>query len=267
MINSIWKKSCALPLVEGRATSLFLMLLSLFVAHHLSAENPHQLYSIGTDAYKAKNYQQAIDAYEKLITEGYHTSEVYYNLGNAYYKNDQISQSILSYERALRLAPSDDDIRFNLKLANLKAVDRIIPVPQFFLFTKWNNLVAARSSRSWGIISIVCVWFALLAFAIYLFITRMRKVGFYSGLTLLVFAGFFSYLSYTQSQSEYGTGQAILTSTNTYMKSAPDTSGTDLFIIHEGAKLNILDRVGVWSKVRLADGKVGWLEQKTFTVI
>ena len=267
MINSIWKKHCSLPLTKGRAQSLVLMLLSLFAGNVLLAQNPQQLYTIGADAYKAKNYQQAIDAYQKLLADGYHTPEVYYNLGNAYYKSDQISQSILNYERALRLSPSDDDIRFNLKLANLKAVDRVVPVPQFFLFAKWNNLVTARSSGSWGIIAVVCVWLALIAFAIYLFVASMRRVGFYSGLALLFFAGFFVYLSYTQSQAEYGSNQAILTATNTYIKSAPDASGTDLFIIHEGAKLYILDRVGVWSKIRLADGKVGWLDQKTFTVI
>jgi tetratricopeptide (TPR) repeat protein len=251
----------------GSIWLLLVILYSLFSVTSLHAESPEGLYNIGTDAYKAKNYKQAIDAYQKLISEGYRNAAVYYNLGNAYYKTDQISQSILNYERALKLSPADEDIRFNLKLANLKTADRISPLPQLYIVSKWQNLVSMETSRTWAIFSVVAIWLALIAFAIYLFIGSIRRVGFFSGATLLLLAAFFSYLSYTQNQAEYGAGQAILTATNTYIKSAPDTSGTDLFMIHEGVKLNILDKVGEWSKVRLADGKVGWVEQNTFSVI
>lgn len=233
----------------------------------ISAQSADKLFTIGSDAYKAKNYQQAIDAYQKLIADGYRSASVYYNLGNAYYKTAHISQAILAYERALRLNPSDDDTRFNLKLANLKTVDRVIPVPQLYIVAKWQALVSSQSSRSWAIFSVISVWLALVAFALYLFIGTIRRAGFFTGMVLLFLSLFFSYLSYTQSQSEFGAGQAILTTSNTYIKSAPDASSTDLFMIHEGAKLNIMDKVGSWSKVRLADGKVGWVDQGTFTVI
>jgi tetratricopeptide (TPR) repeat protein len=239
----------------------------VFSVDSVYAQASDRLYTIGADAYKAKNYPQAIESYQKLISDGYRSAAVYYNLGNAYYKTDQISLAILSYERALRLAPADEDIRYNLKLANLKTVDRITPIPQLYLVTKYQSFASSRSSRTWAIYSVVAVWLALIAFSLYLFIAGIRRVGFFSGSLLLLFALFFSYLSYAQRQAEFGDGQAILITANTYIKSAPDTSGTDLFMIHEGVKLNILDKVGEWSKVRLADGKVGWVEQRTFTVI
>ena len=246
---------------------LILSIVSCLSSHVCFAESPDKLYSIATDAYQAKNYQQAIDAYQKLISDGYRNAAVYYNLGNSYYKTDRISLAILNYERALRLAPSDEDIRFNLKLATQKTVDRITPVPQLSIVSKWQSFISSQCSRTWAIYSVVCVWLALIAFAVYLFVGSARRIGFFSGATLLLVSLFFFYISYTQSQAEYGAGQAILTATNTYIKSAPDASGTDLFMIHEGVKLNILDRVGEWSKVRLADGKVGWVEQSAFTVI
>jgi tetratricopeptide (TPR) repeat protein len=238
-----------------RVRVTFTILCSLFTILSVQAQSPEKLYAIGADAYKAKNYQQAIDAYQKLIADGYRSASVYYNLGNAYYKTDNISQSILAYERSLRLNPSDEDTRFNLKLANLKTV------------AKWNALVSSRSSRSWAIFSVVAMWLALIAFALYLFIRSIRRAGFYTGMALVFFSLFFFYLSYSQNQSESGAGQAILSAPNAYIKSAPDASSTDLFMIHEGTKLNIMDKVGTWSKVRLADGKVGWIEQGTFTVI
>lgn len=239
----------------------------LISVQFLCAETPQQLYSIGVEAYKAKNYQQAIDAYQKLITQGYQNAAVYYNLGNAYYKTDQISLAILNFERAQRLAPADEDIRYNLKLANLKTVDRITPVPQLAIITKWENFVGSQSSKTWAVYSIVFIWLALVGFALYLFISGIRRLAFFSGVSLVMVALFFAYLSYLQNLAEYGARQAILTATNTYIKSAPDASGTDLYMIHEGTKLNILDKVGQWTKIRLADGKIGWVEQNKFTLI
>ena len=87
------------------------------------------------------------------------------------------------------------------------------------------------------------------------------------GVVLLLFAGFFGSLAYSQSHAETGADQAILTTESAYIKSAPDASSTDLFMIHEGIKLQLLDHVGEWTKVRLSDGKVGWIQQATYTVI
>jgi tetratricopeptide (TPR) repeat protein len=217
--------------------------------------------------YKDKKYDIAIEAYQKLVSQGYKTPEIYYNLANAYYKTEQISSAILFYERGLRLAPSDEDSRFNLKLANQKIIDRLTPVPQFFVVSGWQRFVNSCSSRSWAIFSLVFVWLSFVAFAIYLFIDSIRRLGFYSGVFLLLCAVFFLFLSSSANRIEHGHDEAILTTTNTYVKSAPDGSSTDLFIIHEGIKLDILDRVGTWSKIRLADGKVGWVDQKSYAVI
>lgn len=243
--------------------SLFFML----VFYSAFAQSPAQLFDIANNAYKSKNYDLSITAYQQLIDKNYKTPEIYYNLGNSYYKKDQIGLAILYYEKAHKLAPADDDIRYNLKLANLKTVDRLGTVPQLSIIEKWDHFTSSRSSRSWAIISIVFVWLALIGFAVFLFISSYRRTGFYTGLALLFFAAFFAYLSYGQTQAEYGTDQAILTAANAYIKSAPDASGTDLFMIHEGIKLNILDKVGDWSKVRIADGKVGWIQHNTYSVI
>ena len=249
-----------------QALVLFSILYSLFSIPSF-AQSPDQLLSTANSMYKDKKYDIAIEAYQKLISQGYKTTEVYYNLANAYYKTDQFSSAILFYERALRLSPSDEDSRFNLKLANQKIIDRITPVQQFFVISGWQKFVTSRSSRSWGVISVILVWLSFIAFALYLFVDSIKRTGFYSGLILLLFSSFFFYLAYSECHIESGTDEAILTATNTYVKSAPDAAGTDLFIIHEGIKMDILDRVGAWSKIRLADGKVGWVEQKNYTVI
>ena len=246
---------------------IFLSILSCLISHVSLAQSPDQLLSTANSMYKDKKYDIAIEAYQKLISQGYKTPEIYYNLANAYYKTEQISSAILFYERALRLSPSDEDSRFNLKLANQKIIDRLTPVPQFFVISGWQRFVNSCSSKAWAIFSLVFIWLSLVAFAIYLFIGSIRRLGFYSGVFLLLCAIFFLFLSSSANGIEHGHDEAILTATNAYVKSAPDGSSTDLFIIHEGIKLDILDRVGSWSKIRLADGKVGWVDQKSYTVI
>lgn len=44
------------------------------------------------------------------------------------------------------------------------------------------------------------------------------------------------------------------------VKSAPDNTGKDLFILHEGAKVTIIDELSNWQNIRLRDGKEGWIE-------
>ena len=192
---------------------------------------------------------------------------MYYNLGDAYYKTNQVGLAILNFEKAQKLAPADEDIRFNLKMANLKTTDRINAVPQLAIVTGWERFVQHYDAKGWSYFSIGSVWLALICFSLYLFVDRLRRAGFYSGAALLILSGFFFYLSHPQSRAEFDSDQAILTAANAYVKSAPDASGTDLFILHEGTKLNVLDQVGEWAKVRLADGKVGWVEHSAYTLI
>ncbi len=44
------------------------------------------------------------------------------------------------------------------------------------------------------------------------------------------------------------------------VKSSPDIKSTDAFVIHEGIKVSLEDKLDNWVKIRLADGKVGWIE-------
>lgn len=261
----------AMTYTDGPSWSLsrivLVLLCTLGLTTGLQAETSTQLFDAANTAYKNKDYDLAIAGYNKLLSQGYKTAEVYYNLGNASYKKGAMGQAILSYERALRLAPGDEDIRYNLKLANQKTVDRLIPVPQLAIVQSWDHFVESRSSRTWGILCGVCVWLALAGFAAYLFVRSIRRLGFYLGAVLLLFAGFFGSLAYSQSRAEHGADQAILTTDSAYIKSAPDASSTDLFMVHEGIKLQLLDHVGEWAKVRLSDGKVGWIQQATYTVI
>lgn len=251
----------------SKAGIVVMGILLLFLGFVSSAQPVNDLYKSANQLYKANQFDSAAVQYEKIVHQGYKTAEVYYNLGNCYYKTKNVSQCILNYERAARLAPRDEDIQHNLKLANLMVVDKIIPVPQLGIILFWNNLVSSRSSKGWGVWALAFVWAALLAFAVYLFVSSFRGVSITLGILLLFISATFLSFAYHQSDKEQNPDTAVLTATNAFVKSAPDAGGNDLFMLHEGIKFTLLDRVGEWHKIRLADGKIGWIEKGTFEKI
>ena len=181
-------------------------------------------------------------------------------------KLDKLGNAILNYERALKLAPQDEDIQHNLKIADTRVVDKIVPVPQLGIILKWNGFITSNSSRGWAVWAVGLIWIALLFFIIYLFI-GLRRISFAAGIVLFALSVVFVGLSSVQNSKEQESDTAILMVSNSFVKSAPDANGNDLFMLHEGVKFHILDRVGEWTKIRLADGKVGWVERNTFEKI
>ena len=52
------------------------------------------------------------------------------------------------------------------------------------------------------------------------------------------------------------------------VKSSPSAeSSTDLFILHEGTKVRVIDQVGQWSNIELADGRQGWMQTSDMEII
>src|SRR5258706_2151249 len=113
--------------------------------------------------YRDAQYEKASQLYEQVSKNGYESPALYYNLGNCYFKLHNLRAAVLSYERARRLAPRDEDISYNLRLANLRVVDKIDPLPQLFLLDWWNDFLGFYSSDGWALIVIICAWAAAAA--------------------------------------------------------------------------------------------------------
>jgi hypothetical protein len=237
-----------------------------FTFGFMSAQSPKELYKTANDYYKKNHFDSAAVLYSQLIKSDYESAEVHFNFANALFKTNELGRSILHYEKALKFAPEDEDILHNLQLANRKTTDRIISVPDLKIIDWWKQFRKMFTSSGWGYLSVGLVWFSFAFFALYLF-TEFRKTGFVIGLFLLFLSAFCFALKIRQQKCETGPNTAILLSSSVYVKSAPDEASTNLFTIHEGLKLQIKDRVGEWCKVRLADGKVGWVRKSEVGVI
>jgi tetratricopeptide (TPR) repeat protein len=221
------------------------------------------------EAYAANEFQTAAELYEELLKTSGESAIVYYNLSNSYYKLNRIAPSILNYERALLLEPGNKDIRFNLEIARLRAIDKIEPIGDFFLNEWFFAVQNLMSTDAWSKFGIIC--FVLLIACLFLFFFSRRifvkKLGFYAGLGLLACVILGNCFAYNQKKRLTIRNEAIILTPTTTIKSSPDISGTDLFILHEGTKVTLKNRVGIWNEIETADGNVGWIRVSEIEVI
>ncbi len=213
------------------------------------------------DAYVKGGYQQAIADYKELLRKGASAS-LFYNLGNAYYRSDSLTQAILCYERAARLAPADDDIRFNLQFARSKTIDKVTPVSEMFFVTWYHSLVNLWGVDTWATLSVVGLLLSLLLLLAYLFASSVgfRKIGFFGSIAFVVVFLLSNLFAYQQKQMMVNDSGAIIISPSVSVKKTPDSKGADVFVLHEGTRVDITDcSMKQWRGVKLADGREGWL--------
>ena len=246
------------------ATAAMLLLLLLLPSSAFALSKAE-----ADSSYVNENYQQAITQYERLLQTG-PSAELYYNLGNSYYRMDNITRAILNYERALLLSPGDADIRFNLQLARSKTVDKIVPQSDFFLTTWYRSAVNMLSVDGWAYVAIFCLVFAVVLLFVYLFSSPiwLRKIGFFGGLLLLLGFVLGNIFAWHQKQTIDHRDGAIIIESAVTVKSTPAQNGTDLFILHEGTKVTVLDdTMDGWREVLVPDGKQGWVETSQIEAI
>lgn len=243
---------------------LIVLLLLLIFAGISYSDEASQMFEQANQLYLQAKYPDAIAQYEKIVQGGFESGELYFNLGNAYYKNGNIPKAILNYERAKELLPRDEDVQFNLQLANLQVVDKIEAVPRLFVYRWADSMLALFSLSTMGWIVYAFFMLTLTAFALFLFSRTytQKRLSMFAGLVfsaalILTMIGF-GVQSYKESNTEF----AIVMSDVANIKAAPDSKGNDLFVLHKGLRVQVLDGVNHWRKIRLADGKVGWIPEE-----
>ncbi len=239
------------------------------VETELEAPTPEVLWDKANTAYINNDYATAIATYEQIVAGGDHSAKLYYNLANAYFKREELGQAILNYHRALRLAPGDEDIRYNLSVAETHTKDTIDEIPTFFL-ASWVQAVASlMRSTTWTILSLMLLASLLLLLLAFLLARRrsIRKIGFYGTLTTLLLFLMTTWFAHHQRTAELNDRTAVVMSASAAVKSSPDRSATDLFVLHEGTVVEITNRLDGWCEVVIADGKKGWTEVRKLEVI
>lgn len=224
--------------------------------------DPDRLWERANDAYISGDFAESAALYLKILDQGLFSAKLYYNLGNAYFRNGDNARAILYYNRALLLSPGDDDVKHNLAMAEGLTKDSIEEVPEFFL-NEWMRTVRnSIDERVWALLSILSFATALALALLFLLArhTLLRKTGFYGTIAALVL--FIAATSFAASQRKAMIARegAIVMSTAAPVKSSPDRSATDIFVLHEGTKVRVVSTLDRWSEIVIADGKKGWIE-------
>ncbi len=245
-------------------------LIILFVVQATVAQDSGKArFNQGVTYFSAGSYKEALQAWTEVYNTGYRSANLCYNIGNAYFKLNNIPMAILFYERAYLLKPSDEDINYNLQIARTLIVDRFQEIPELF-FVKWYNFVSLfLSSNRWARISITAFILSLLFMSLYIYSSNYRHkvTGFWIGVFMFIISLSSFVFSGRNKTLVYDSHNAIIVSPVINGKSSPDSSGTDLFLLHEGTKVSVVDEVGGWREIRLSDGNKGWVPLKSLDII
>jgi len=241
---------------------IFLAIILFFSLSFVKADDNQILVDEANKVYNEGSFEQATELYEKVIENGYESAEVYYNLGNAFFKQNKFAAAILYYEKAKKLEPNDEDINFNLNIVNNRIVDKIETVPELFYIQWWNTLIYALTVDQWGMLS-AAFFILLLIMALVFLLTRiiwLKKVSFWFGLLFLISSLSTYALANQKFNSFKKDHEAIVFTPTVTVKSSPTESSIDLFVIHEGTKVELLDNVGDWYEIAISNGSVGWIK-------
>lgn len=253
-----------------KVVTVVTLLLSLGASMNIQAKDLDSLWTAGVQAYTDGKFSDASAAWTSIEESGQKSAKLYYNLGNAWFKQGNYPKAILNYERALRLDPSYSDARYNLEFTSNFVQDKIEPVPEFILKSVARKVCYVMGSNAWAVIFLVLLAAALMMGLLFLLGASVgkRRAGFYCGIVLLLLSAGALSFSIWQKSDSVKTDTAIVMSPVSSVKSSPSSgSSKDLFVIHEGTKVTILDEVGSWKNIALADGRQGWLTSNELEVI
>lgn len=216
----------------------------------------------GNSAYNKAEYQKAISLYEQTLKMGQFSAEVYYNLGNAYYKLNNIAESIYYFEKAKQLDPNDEDIIINSNFAKNMTIDAIEKLPESQIVTFQKKIYGIFNFSYWSYLTVILFWIFSGFFLVYVFIksASLKQTFFFIAFGILIFFMISFLITYSIEEKEKNTNFAILFSNQKDIWSEPNQQAELLFSLHEGTKVEVLDILENWKKIRIANGSEGWIE-------
>lgn len=225
------------------------------------AQKPEDLLTKANSLYNENAFDSALVVYKGIVDQGYSSATLYYNIGNTYYKLRNYPMAIYYYEKSLKLEPNNEDTKHNIEIAKLFLTDKIEAVPELFIKTWWNKLGNSFTLNVWSIITLILIGLSLVCIFFYITAkTRGLKKGmFFIGILMIILSICSISIATEKYNYIHSHNEGIIIIPTITIKSSPSTSSVDLFVLHEGAKVRILDKTDEWEKIKIANGSIGWL--------
>jgi len=245
---------------------VFIIVILLGFASYAQSE---VLFKRATDAYNEGDYNKAVENYLKILEAGEHSAELYFNLGNSYYKLNQVAPSIYYYEKALLLKPNDSEITNNLGYAQNMTLDAIEVMPETGLSKIYNDITSFLSFEQWAYIGVLfMILFVLLYIGFYyLKYATQKRIAFITSFISLIIAIVSVVLAFLQFSDFQADQPAIVFDNEAQVTSEPNKRSQVVFTLHEGTKLNVLEELEGYKKIRIADGQTGWLNSESIKLL
>ncbi len=251
--------------------NIFYLILTFIVLSPClsNADSGEDLFRLGNEAYTRSDYDSAITCYQQLERSGKNSVALYFNMGNTFFRLNKAPMAVLYYEKAKKLDPADEDILKNIALTNSKLIDRIKPLPENFFPKITTKIIHLMSPFTYGILLLAITWSMFIFFAYYMRskLSNKRRFYFYSGLASLVIFIFLFWVNVMLYLIQNSSNTAILFNESEYIMSSPNDTSKELFLIHEGTKVIIIDKVGDWSQIKLVNGDKGWIPSAALVII
>jgi len=233
----------------------------LFFVTITGISQSQQWFDQANTLYNKGEYEEAIKYYEKILDNGKHSAELYFNLANAHYKLNHIAPSIYNYEKALRLAPNDTDIKNNMAFAKNMTIDAIDAIPELGLSRFVKSMTNILSFDGWAYVAVSAIVIFVLLYLLYYFnsSTRKKRLAFVSSVLCLMISMLALTLAFHKYNLDQNDKPAIVFAKESQVKNEPNLRSEEIFKLHEGTKVQVLETVNDWKRIRLSDGKTGWI--------
>lgn len=221
------------------------------------------------EKYKQQQYYGAIKLYKQILEKNYHNFETYYNLANSYFRINNLQEAIYYYEKAFQISAHNRDLKHNMELTRslLMYPNQVIPEPFHIKFT--NTLMRLFSPDSWAKLAFAFLLITLVSVVFFLYFTkpRAKKILFISSIILLIFTLSSFGLGYRYKNQIINPTHAIVTTSASPIKSSPDISSADVYVVKAGMKVKVLSKLGTWYEVQVAEGENGWISEENIRLI
>lgn len=260
---------CALPLAAQQGADTLPEAPAAEAAEAVAPATSLRLWDRANEAYVAGDFRTAADTYRLLLARGESSAKLYYNLGNACFKEERLGEAILCYRRALRLQPGNEDVRYNLGVAEARTKDTIERIPELGLATWVRSVRHPMGCTAWSLLSLGLLAAMFACGLFYLLSARLslRKAGFCGMVAAAVLCLVATLFALGARREILDCSQAVVMASSVSVKSSPDRAATDLFVLHEGTAVEITDRLDDWCEIAIADGKRGWIEESKIETI
>lgn len=140
-------------------------------------------------------------------------------------------------------------------------LDAIDQMPETGIGKVFSEVTGFLSFDQWAITAIIFMLLFVFGYIAFYYLSyssqkRVAFIGSMASLVISLIAVLIAYLEYTSYRSEQ---PAIVFENEVIVKSEPNNRSQETFRIHEGTKVFVLDTLSDWNKIKLADGKTGWL--------